>query len=346
MGHRLHSICWFINNHYLSELIKTIYNYNSQNMRAAYILATALLLTSATLSGQKEGLAAINKSDLKAYMIFFASDAMKGRDTGTPENEIAALYLRTNIMRLGLKPIPETGDYIQKVPLESAEIKDNGTYLKIKDVNGQEIFTTDSIIYLLAPSVTADVTTNPVFAGYGFADSTTGYDDYSGIDVKDKVVLMLTGSPQLSDPDQLNAVFNMEIERPKIMSAFRHGAKAILCVYDPRSKYADAYASGLADMGVGRVGTKIISLRLNESSAPVQIAFITRNAADNILGKSGYTTRSIAEKIVSEKKPHSLELSDITLTFRTFIEKKDIEVNNIIGIVEGSDPVLKNECVI
>ena len=64
--------------------------------------------------GQKEGLEAINKSDLKAYMTFFASDEMKGRNTGTPENEIAALYLRTNIMRLGLKPIPETGDYLQK----------------------------------------------------------------------------------------------------------------------------------------------------------------------------------------------------------------------------------------
>ena len=99
-------------------------------------------------------------------------------------------------------------------------------------------------------------------------------------------------------------------------------------------------------MGVGKVGTKILSLRLDESSAPVQIAFITRNAADNILRKSGYTTRSIAEKIVLEKKPHSLQLSDISVTFRTLIEKKDIEVNNIIGIVEGSDPVMKNECVI
>jgi hypothetical protein len=315
-------------------------------MRAPYILVPALLLFSATLSGQKEGLAAINKRDLQAYMTFFASDEMKGRETGTPENEIAALYLRTNIMRLGLKPIPETGDYLQKVPLESAEIKDKETYIKVKDASGREIYTTDSIIYLMAPSVTADVTSDFVFAGYGFADSTAGYDDYSDIDVKDKIVLMMTGSPQLTDPDELNSVFNMEIEKNKIMSAFRMGVKAILCVYDPRSKYADAYASGLADMGVGKVGTKMISLRMDESSAPVQIAFITRNAADNMLKKSGYTIKEIAEKIVSEKKPHSLELSDISVTFRTYIEKKDIEVNNIIGIVEGSDPVLKSECVI
>jgi hypothetical protein len=314
-------------------------------MRLSIIPLSAMLLFSATLYGQKEGLAAINKSDLKAYMTFFASDEMKGRDTGSPENEIAALYLRTNIMRLGLKPIPATGDYMQKVPLESTEIKDKETYIKVKDANGQEIFTTDSIIYLTAPS-TEDFTSDLVFAGYGFADSTKGYDDFRGIDLKDKIVLMMTGSPQISDQDELDAIFNLEIERSKIISAVRQGVKAIVYVYDPRSKYPDAYASGLADMGMGKVGGKIISLRLDESDAPVQIAFITRNAADNILKKSGYSIRSIAEKIVSEQKPHSLERSDIALTFRTYIEKHDIEVNNIIGIIEGSDPVLKNECVI
>ena len=315
-------------------------------MRAASYLTFAFLIFSTTLHGQKEGLAVINKNDLKAYMTFFASDEMKGRDTGTPENELAALYLRTNIMRLGLNPIPETGDYLQRVPLESAEIKDKETYLKIKESNGDEIYTTDSIIYLMAPSVTADVTSNLVFAGYGYIDSTAGYDDYNGIDIKDKIVLMMTGSPESTGPDELNAVFNMGIERPKIMAAFSQGAKAILCVYDPRNKYPDAYASGLADMGVGKVGTKMISAKLNESSSPVQIAFITRFAADNLLKKSGFNLKTIQEKIVTEKKPASFELSDISVTFRTYIEKKDIAVNNIIGIVEGSDPGLRNECVI
>ena len=65
----------------------------------------------------------------------------------------------------------------------------------------------------------------------------------------------------------MNAVFNMDIERQKIMSAFSQGARAILFVYDPRSKYPDAYASGLADMGAARVGSKMISLKLNEGSA-------------------------------------------------------------------------------
>lgn len=315
-------------------------------MRHLYSLALALLIFSTTVRGQKEGLEVINKNDLEAYMTFFASDEMKGRETGTPENALASLFLRTNIMLLGLKPIPETGDYLQSVPLETAEIKSNETYLKIRDQNGEEIFSTDSIVYLMAPSVTADVTSGIVFAGYGFSDTTSGYDDFKDIDLKDKIVLLMTGSPQLTAPDDLNSVFNMEIERRKILYAFMHGAKAILCAYDPRSIYPDAYASGLAEMGAAKVGTKVISLKLNESAAPVQIAFITRNAADVMLRKSGYNLRTIQEKIIAEKKPFSFEVNGISVTFRTFIDKSNIQVNNIIGMVEGSDPILKGECVI
>ena len=162
--------------------------------------------------------------------------------------------------------------------------------------NGEEIYTTDSIIYLMAPSVTADVTSKLVFAGYGFTDSTTGYDDYKDIEIKDKIVLIMTGSPQSTDMDEINAVFNMDVESKKIMLAFSKGARAILLVYDPRSKYPDAYASGLADMVASRVGTKMMSLKMNEDSAPVQIAFVTRNTADNLMKKSGYDLRTIAGK--------------------------------------------------
>ncbi len=55
-------------------------------------------------------------------MEFFASDDMAGRETGTPENDISALFIKSNLMRLNLKPVPETGDYFQKIPLFSTRI--------------------------------------------------------------------------------------------------------------------------------------------------------------------------------------------------------------------------------
>jgi hypothetical protein len=315
-------------------------------MRKIYFFEIALIIITNTVNGQIEGLLNINKNDLKAYMSFFASDEMKGRETGTAENEIASLYIKTNIMQMGLKPIPETGEYLQKVPLVSSEIKAKETYIRINDLNGNNIFTSDSIIYLMTPLTTADITAKFVFAGFGFTDTVNGYDDYKGIELKDKIVLIMTGSPQSADPDELNNMFNIALEGPKIMSAFHHGAKAILIVYDPRSKYQDAYASGLSDIGAPSTGTKMYSLNIAENAGPIQVAFITRNTANILLKQRGYDLKTIQEKIVNEKKPASIELDGITVSFRTYIETLNISINNVIGMVEGSDPVLKNECVI
>jgi hypothetical protein len=315
-------------------------------MRSRYIYTVIFVIFSLTARGQKEGVGTIKISDLKAYMSFFASDEMKGRETGTHENEIAALYLRTNIMRLGLKPIPGTGEYLQSVPLESSEIKDKETYLKIMDANGGEIFSTDSIIYLMAPFKTLEATSKFVFAGYGFTDSTTGYDDYKDIELKDKVMMIMTGTPDMSDPDKLNSPINVDIERPKLISAFQKGVKAALMVYDPRGKFPDAYASGLADMGTSKIGTKMMTLDSFEGSSPIQVAFITRSAADQLLKNSGYDLKALQKKIGSEKKPHSFQSDEETVTLKTCVEQTKITVNNVIGIIEGTDPVLKNECVI
>ncbi len=99
-------------------------------------------------------------------------------------------------------------------------------------------------------------------------------------------------------------------------------------------------------MGFSTVGSKVMSLKPSENSSLVQVAFITRYTADQLLKKSGYNLKSAQEKILSDKKPISFRWSDISVTFRTFIEQTNILANNVVGLVEGSDPVLKNECVI
>jgi hypothetical protein len=310
------------------------------------LLPVLFILVSPFISAQKKGLEYINKNDLKAYMTFFASDNMKGRDTGTPENEIAALFLKTSIMRLGLKPDPETGDYIQKVPLVSSEIKAGHTCLRLSNSEGRELFSTDSLLYLAPPSKTVESSGSFVFAGFGISDSVAGYDDYKGIDVKDKIIMIMTGMPHVSEKYDPNSVINIDIEQPKIIKALSMGVKTILYVYDPRSRFRDAYASGLADMGISRAGSRSMSLKPQESSPPLQIVFITRYAADRILSNSGNTLSMLEEKIIKENKPSSFSISDINVTMSTFIETSNLTVSNIIGIVEGSDPVLKDECII
>ena len=312
-------------------------------MKKTLLLITILMLLSFTLRAQKEGLATIRKNDLKAYMTFFASDELQGRETGTLANEEAALYIKTNLMRMGLKPVPETGDYLQKMPLISSKIDKKETYLKVINSNGDPIFSTDSLVFLMIPSKTMDATGNVVFAGYGYENKNTGYDDLKDIDLKDKIVLMMTRSPELAASDSGKTIFDNSLESKKLMTVFSKGPKAILYIYDPKNKFHDAYTSGLSEMtGSGSVSFK----GQTGFSLPLQFAFITQYAADMLLKTSGYNLKQMQERIATGGKPVSMELPGVKASVRTAVENSDFLSPNVIGIVEGSDPVLKNECVV
>lgn len=305
-----------------------------------------IFIISHIVNAQKEGLPFINGSDLKAYMTFFASDEMKGRETGTNGNDVASLYLKTNLMRLGLAPIPASGNYYQKLPLVSSEIKKGESFLKIRNSIGEEIFTTDSLVYLMAPLKTIDNTGSIVFAGYGIEDS-TGYSDFKDIDLKDKIVLVMTGNPEKASEGGMSQLFDIDVERPKLMSVFSKGAQAVIFVYNPENEFHDAYTSGLADIAAGKVGSKIITIKdTRDSSMAIQVTFITQYAADMLLKTTGSNLKQMQLRIKTEKKPVSCDLKNITGSLRTYVENIDIESNNVIGMIEGSDPVLKNECVI
>ena len=315
-------------------------------MISRLFIALVFLLIPYLVSAQKKGLGYINENDLRAYMDFFASDEMKGRDTGSPENEIAALFLKSNIMRLGLKPVPETGSYFQEVPLISSEILKGETFLELKDNLVDRPFHTDSLVYLFPPSRTTEISGDLVFAGYGISDSAAGYDDFKGIDLQDKIIMIMTGTPLPSEIYDPNSVINIEVEQSKIMSAVRGGIKAVLYVYDPRGKFPDAYSSGLAEIVGSGPGSRSMSLTQPENPPSFQIVFITRYAANQLLRSSGTNLSELGKKITDERKPASFELKDLSVTLRTGIRNSNISVKNVIGIVEGSDPVLRNECVI
>jgi len=312
---------------------------------SATILSSALLLICMNLSGQKEGLDIIKQSDLKAAMTFLASDQMRGRETGSPENDLAALYIRSSLIQMGLKPLAQTGDYLQSIPLMTSEIMKGETFLKGTDQNGTDTFRTDSVIFLMAPMQTNELKSRLVFAGYGFRDTASGYDDFKNIDVKDKIIMIMTGSPVETAHDK-NAMLRFEEEGLKIRYAYMHGAKGVICVYEPGNKFRDAYASGLAEMGASGPGTKIVKLKETREVPALQIVFITQYAADQLLKTDGFSLQSLQNKILSEKKPVSYESDKINLTLTTTIKGTDLKANNVIGIIEGTDPSLKNECII
>ncbi len=312
-------------------------------MKKTFLIIFSILTFSTVTSAQKEGLASIGQNDLKAYMEFFASDDMAGRETGTIENDISALFIKTNLKRLGLSPIPESGDYFQKIPLFSTSIDKKECGLKILNVKGETVVSTDSVIAIMPPSKTMAVTGNVVFAGYGYENKNSGYNDFDGIDIRGKIVMIMTRNPEAVKAGDGKSVFSEKLESAKFASLMMRNPAAILFAYDPENSFSDVYESGMADM----VGSNSMSLNAKQGRGlPLQVLFITRKTADDLLKTTGLNLSQMQKKVAETGKPVSCEIMDITATATTAIKTSEISAFNVIGIIEGSDPVLKNECVI
>ncbi len=310
-----------------------------------FVLLMVLFQLSASVA-QKDGLKQINKNDIRSYMDFLASDEMKGRETSRPENDIAAVYLATTIERLGLKPMPGSESYLQKVPFISRSVMKDSSFISASTTEGTSVVKTDSIISLIPPSTTIEASGELVFAGYGVKDTTINYNDFNNIDVAGKIVLIMTRNPKISnDPKYADGYrFSESIEVPKMMPLFSKRPKAVLLVYDAKNHFRDPYSSGLADMLGG--STSVSLAERPGMGFPIKLLFITGCTADRLLSPSGKTLRQLQDMIDSEKKPSSFLVKDLTVSFKYAMRSGKFNGNNVVGLIEGSDPLLKNECVV
>jgi hypothetical protein len=295
---------------------------------------------------QKEAAALIDRNDMKSYMYFLASDELGGRETGKPGNEVAARYIQTNLIRLGLKPQSEENPFLQSIPFSSTMLKQAESYIKTINSDGRETFSTDSIISLIPLSASSEITGELVFAGYGYENKNSGYSDIKGLDMKGKIVMIMTRNPEIlkSKTDRDEYLFDEKVEQTKLMTILQAGPKALIYVYDPGNKFSGPWASGLANM-LGSSGAVALGDK-QAISIPFKIFFVTRNGADHLISSMGSSLKQIQDKIIAENKPASAEIGGIKVQIKVAVEKKNFTGYNVIGMIEGSDPLLKNECIV
>lgn len=308
------------------------------NKKVLLILLFAVILDF-SLSAQETRQKTINKADLKRYLNFISSDSLKGRKIGDafPGLDIAANYIKENAENAGLSP-GVTG-YFQKVPVFSSHPDRENTYLQITKENGDLIYKTDSVIGLPSGTGIHISKAEIVFAGFGWHDEKTGYDDFRGSDFTGKVVMFVTGTPESFQKNELQH-WNNQLEIKKINKAFENGASAVIIVNSPLNEGNSNY--NRMNRWINR---NDFSIENNETNADVnRFAFINAAQADAILGETG-KLKTLLTEITTKNKPASFLLREIRIDINVNRKTDTVEAKNIIGIVEGSDPVLKNEYV-
>lgn len=269
----------------------------------------------------------ITADELRTHVQFLASDKLEGRGTGTAGERLASEYLVRNFKRIGLKEIGNNG-YLQKFDYTSG--------VKLGDRNSAAVYSGASKKSLevntdfrpMGFSLSGSYDGEVVFAGYGISLPDKEYDDYAGIDVKGKAVIILRNHPEGDNP---HSEFGIGAAlRYKTAKAREKGAQVVIFVTGPADDERDMLASLSYDQSMGDAGILAVTL--------------TRNAAAELLGP--HSVASLQKAINESKKPNSFPLPGKRLSLSTEVLKVQTQGTNVLGFLEGADEQLRKEVVI
>ena len=298
------------------------------------------------------GVESIRADALKGHVYFLSAPEMGGRDSLSLEGRIAANYIAGFFYRLGLKTVGEGGSYFQPFPMSEAAIDRAQTRLRAT-ITAKSGGTTERN-YVLGSDFTlarqggtdVDVTAPLVFAGYGIDAPEYGYNDYAGLDVAGKIVLVLSREPQAADPqsrflgtwDTFHAYPSW---KPEV--ARHRGAAGVLIVQGPPRR-PQRVASGPTN---GQVRTDRPNHSLTSPFWDLPVFTIDARVADDLLAGSGKTIADLQSSVDKAGRPQSFEVPDVKVQMRRAVsERRTVQTRNVVGVIEGSDPKLKDEYVL
>src|SRR5690554_1428488 len=299
-------------------------------MKRFFLILTLSLTVSSYPQGDKNNNPDITSDELKSHISYLASDELKGRFSGADELKTAADYIEIQFKSYGLTPLfsnnyQQTFNFIYGLELtEENHLEFNiKNEVLIPEINNE---------FTPAPfSDNIEVEGDLVFAGYGISAPTLSYDDYEGIDVKDKIVLVLRYNPEYDNPHSEFDAFSSF--RHKTTTAREKGARAIIFVNGHLPKDDE---DKLMEFVYDRGG----------SVTDIAAVHVKRNFVDKLFESQGLNFEEYQKKISESKSPSPFLFKDVKVKIKTEIKEIVKESWNVAGYIEGNDPELKNEYIV
>ena len=311
-------------------------------MKLKPLIVTAALIAAIPAYSQEKSLRVITRGESEKHMKYLSSDNLEGRRTGSEGSSAAAEYISSTALKMGLKPLPGQDDLFQ--PLE---------YLRVTPVPGESIMTlkdsTGTILHsagvtpLMPPNDNVSLNGEIVFGGYGYMNSEEKYNDFAGISVNDRIVIIMTRSPELRGtglPASATGINEM-VEVRKLPMIMLQKARAVFFVADPAMGTdisADLLSMGSSYQLIPLFKQQIFNFTLNAYA-------ISMETADILLSRSGVTLKQMQDSIAKSRKPASFIVPGVQAGIQINVTRDTVISPNIIAYIEGSDPVLKDEAV-
>jgi Peptidase family M28/PA domain len=304
-------------------------------MKKIIILFSVLILSASRLAFSQDDFEikllkqfhSIQSQEMMTWIEKLCSPEFNGRLAGTPEFIASAEWIAGKLKEWGIKPAGDSGNYFQWFDFPYTAVNDIGSLtLNLVQADGSVIkknYIYPDEYYPGMNSGSGEITAEVIFVGYGVTAPELNYDDYKGIDVKGKIVLMNRDVPY-SDPrnPEYSKWVGYCYHQYKLENAVKHGAAGMLYIDGAMANPNISYDPSIIVCGIG----------------PQPLA--------DIFAGLKTTNREILDKITKTFKPASFSTAkSITIKANT-TRHPEGKACNVIGMIEGSDPVLKNEAII
>jgi hypothetical protein len=306
-------------------------------MRSLFASLTVVLTVAVALAGwslEPNAPAPSATEELRRHARYLASDELTGRGVDTPGIKLAANYIAKEFARYGLKAAGDDNSYLQSFEVTvGVDVKEPS---KLALGNSLAAALREEWIPL-GFSASNRAEAEVVFAGYGITAKDYGYDDYAGIDVNDKIVLVLRYEPPPKDEKSPFKKFPdysiHSVLRTKANNARDHGAVGMILVdLNPSADEKTELLSTRAT--VWRGGNSLLAAQLK------------RGVAEKWLADRGVSLQALKETIDREEKPASTALDKAKVVLQVTLEEVRRSTDNVAAVLPGSDPNLKDEYVV
>ncbi|QXT34467.1 M28 family peptidase [Sphingomonas sanguinis] len=285
-----------------------------------------------------------DQAAMKAHVMFLASDAMAGREAGTRDYDIAAQYVAAQFYAAGLRPGGDSGGYLQKVPLIAYNVADKGSALWTP-AGGQPqelVFGEDFVPSPVPDKRETSVSAPVVFVGYGIDAAQYGLTDYKGVDVRGKIVAFVPGTPEGLD-GEARAFFGSAGNKASLAAA--RGAVGAIQIDMPRAGGRQRPFASLARYyNAPRVtwANPDGTAHAMTPTTPV-LGTLSQTGAAKLFGKGWDAVVKAAATPKPAYKPLAAK-GQLSVSSKTSF--KPMDSSNVIGLIPGSDPKLKDEVVV
>jgi Zn-dependent M28 family amino/carboxypeptidase len=293
-------------------------------------------------AGVSAAMRGVNAERIRAHVRFLADDLLEGRGTGERGGDIAARYIAAQFALDGLKPAGDNGTYLQKVEFTGVRTLP-ATSLSLLPQNGAALplkLGEDFVVSNQTQTVSVDIDAPIVFAGYGIEAPEYGWDDFKGVDVKGKVVLVIVNQPPSKDPKFFHAETMTYYGRwtYKFEEAARKGAVGVMIIH----------RTDLASYGWDVVRNSWSGEEVylgNDKDPKLQAAsWIQLGIARQLFAASGLDL----DTMITAAGTRGFMARELPVRFKAHIDSRvrKFVSNNVLGLLPGTTPGPARQAVV